>query len=64
MLYNGSVPCIVFYVRYFYNQISAQMFVSTWMEYIMILKQRTANVLLSQSEWLSRCLEIYKWIND
>lgn len=29
----------------------------TWMEYMMILKQRTAKVLPSQREWLSKCLE-------
>lgn len=28
----------------------------TWMEYMMILKQRTAKDLPSQREWLSKCL--------
>lgn len=28
----------------------------TWMEYMMILKQRTAKVLPSHREWLSKCL--------
>lgn len=28
----------------------------TWMEYIMILKQRTAKVFPSHREWLSKCL--------
>ena len=29
----------------------------TWMEYMMILKQRTANIFPSHRQWLSRCLE-------
>lgn len=28
----------------------------TWMEYMMILKQRTAKVFPSHREWLSKCL--------
>lgn len=32
----------------------------TWMEYIMILKQRTAKVFPSHREWLSKCLWGYE----
>lgn len=32
----------------------------TWMEYMMILKQRTANVFPSHREWLSKCLREHR----
>lgn len=48
---NGEVRKRSLWIRRLYHTVSP-----TWIEYMMILKQRTAKVFPSHREWLSKCL--------